>query len=92
MKRKIDFLDLGEQPLANYYLKRKQIKSRERKYRLIVSFDSITKLVSIKKTFSSKMMFNDKYPYRSSMSKTMQKSFKVLSGIIKKEFKPKKNP
>ena len=90
MKRKIDFLDLGEQPLANYYLKRKQIKSRERKYRLIVSFDSITKLVSIKKTFSSKMMFNDKYPYRSSMSKTMQKSFKVLSGIIKKEFKPKK--
>ena len=90
MKRKIDFLDLGKQPLANYYLKIKQIKSRERKYRLIVNFDSITKLVSIKKTFSSKMMFNDKYPYRSSMSKTMQKSFKVLSGIIKKEFKPKK--
>ena len=51
MKRKIDFLDLGKQPLANYYLKIKQIKSRERKYRLIVNFDSITKLVSIKKNF-----------------------------------------
>ena len=90
MKKKLDFLDLGQQPLANYYLDKKQIKKKEKKYRLIVSFDSVTKIVSIKKTFSSKMMFNDKYPYRSSMSKTMQKSFKVLSGIIKKEFKPKK--
>ena len=55
-----------------------------------MSFDSVTKIVSIKKTFSSKTMFNNKYPYRSSMSKTMQTSFKNLSDIIKKKFKPKK--
>ncbi len=90
MKKKLDFLDLGQQPLANYYLDKKQIKKKEKKYRLIVSFDSVTKIVSIKKTFSSKMMFNNKYPYRSSMSKTMQTSFKNLSDKIKKKFKPKK--
>ena len=90
MKRKINFLNLGEQPLANYYLKKSQIKDKEKKYKLIVCYDLITKLVSIKKTFSSKMMFNDEYPYRSSMSKTMKISFKILSNKIKKEFKPKK--
>ena len=36
------------------------------------------------------MMFNNKYPYRSSMSKTMIRSFKNLSIKIKKKFKPKK--
>jgi len=90
MKNKIEFLDLGQQPLANYYLTKSQIKNKERKYRLIVCFNKKNKLVSIKKTFSSKMMFNNKYPYRSSMSQTMQKSFKELSLQIKKEIKPKK--
>ena len=90
MKKKIDFLDLGLQPLANYYLNKNQINKKEKKYRLIISFDNKTKLVSIKKTFSSKIMFNDKYPYRSSMSKTMQNSFKDLSIEIKKKFNPKK--
>ena len=90
MKNKIEFLDLGQQPLANYYLTKSQIKNKERKYRLIVCFNEKNKLVSIKKTFSSKMMFNNKYPYRSSMSQTMQKSFKELSLQIKKEIKPKK--
>ena len=90
MKRKINFLDLGNQPLANYYLKKKKKKNKEKKYRLVVCFDTATKMVSIKKTFSSKMMFNKKYPYRSSMSRTMQKSFKYLSDNIKRKFKPKK--
>ena len=34
-------------------------------------------------------MFNNKYPYKSSMSKTMQKSFYDLSVEIKKKFNPK---
>jgi len=89
-KNKIEFLDLGQQPLANYYLNKSQIKKKERKYRLIVCFDKQNKLVSIKKTFPSKMMFNNKYPYRSSLSQTMQKSFKKLSQQIKKEINPKK--
>ena len=90
MKKKIEFLDLGQQPLANYYLDKSQINKHEKKYRLIICFDNQNKLVSIKKTFPSKMMFNNRYPYRSSMSQTMQKSFKKLAQQIKKEINPKK--
>jgi len=35
-------------------------------------------------------MFNNKYPYRSSMSKTVNNSFKLLSKKIKEEISPKK--
>ena len=81
---------MGAQPLANNYLKKKELNKKERKYRLKVGIDLDNKLVSINKPLSSKMMFNDNYPYRSSMSKTMIQSFKNLAKIIKKEFKPKK--
>ena len=87
---RINFLDLGYQPLANNYLNKNNINKKEKKYRLKVCFDKKTKLVSIEKTFSSKMMFNNSYPYRSSMSKTMVKSLKDLSKLIKKKHKPKK--
>jgi len=90
MKNKIDFLDLGLQPLANSYLKKNHLNKKEKKYRLKVCFDKITKLVSIKKKFSSKVMFDNEYPYRSSMSKTMIKSFKKLAQDIKRKYKPKK--
>ena len=89
MKKNI-FLDLGNQPFANNYLNKKDKLKKEKKYRLKVCFNNITKLVSIEKVFSSKQMFNNSYPYRSSMSKTMIKSFKDLSKLITKEFKPKK--
>ena len=90
MNKIINFLDLGLQPLANFYLNKSQVNKKQKKYKLIVRFDKKKHLVSIKKTFSSKMMFNNKYPYRSSMSKTMIRSFKNLSIKIKKKFKPKK--
>ena len=88
--KKINFLDLGNQPLANNYITKKNKFKKEKKYRLKVCFDKISKLVSIEKIFSSKLMFNNTYPYRSSMSKTMIKSFQELSKLITKEFKPKK--
>ena len=90
MKNYINFLDLGLQPLANNYLYKKDLKKKEKKYRLKVGINLKTKLVSINKPISSKIMFNNKYPYRSSMSKTMIKSFKNLSNLIKKKFNPKK--
>ncbi len=85
---KITFLNLGNQPLANNYLTKKNINRKEKKYQLNVCLDKKTYLVSIKKTFPSKTMFNNKYPYRSSMSKTMTQSFKRLASDIKKKFKP----
>ena len=90
MKKKINFLDLGFQPLANNYLKKNQLNKKEKKYRLKVGINLETKLVSINKPISSKIMFNNKYPYRSAMSKTMVDSFKSLSLSINKKFKPKK--
>ena len=68
------FLDLGMQPLANKYLTQKDIikKNKELFYHLEVGFNSKTKLVSILKKMPSKKIFDDKYPYRSSMSQTMK--------------------
>ena len=90
MKNNINFLDLGFQPLANNYIKKNQLINREKKYRLKIGLNLKTKLVSINKPISSKIMFNNKYPYRSSMSKTMIESFKNLSKLINKKFKPNK--
>jgi methylation protein EvaC len=80
----IDFLNLGMQPLANSYIESKNINKKERKYSLIIRFNKNNKLVSIKNTFSSKDMFNDQYPYRSSTSKTMSLHLKKLAQSIKK--------
>ena len=84
------FLDLGLQPLANNYLKKTQLNLKEKKYRLKIGINNKTKLVSINKPLTSKMMFNSKYPYRSSMSKTMVKSLEDLSKIIKRKYNPNK--
>ena len=75
------FLDLGYQPFANEYLIQK--KKKEKKYRLLIDFNKKNKIVSIKKKFLSKEIFKNNYPYRSSISKTMQKSFKDLAQKIK---------
>ena len=69
------FLDLGYQPFANKYLTK--VNQKEKKYRLLIDFNKKTKIVSIKKKFLSKEIFKKDYPYRSSMSKTMKKSFKM---------------
>ncbi len=86
----IEFLDLGYQPLANAFIKKKNFNKFETKYRLKICFNKKNFLVSIKNTFSSIKMFNDNYPYRSSMSKSVNISFKKLSLKIKSKIKPKK--
>ena len=80
------FLDLGLQPLANKYLTKKDLvnKKKEQLYHLEVGFDNKTKLVSILNKVSSNKMFDNNYPYRSSMSKTMLWSFQKFSQHVKK--------
>ena len=85
----VEFLDLGFQPLANSFIPINNIRKKERKYKLKISFNKKNFLVSIKNTFSSNEMFNDTYPYRSSMSKSVSKSFNELSNKIKKKLDPK---
>ena len=81
------FLSLGSQPLANNY--QKKYNRKQTRYNLNLYFDTKTKLVSISKRIPSFKMFNNEYPYRSSMSYTMKKSFKTLSKEIKQKFNPK---
>lgn len=84
----IKFLNLGLQPLANSYLKKKDLNKKEKKFKLIAGFDKKSFLVSITNTVLKERMFNDQYPYKSSESNTMQKSFEKLSQKIKKKFNP----
>ena len=81
------FLDLGVQPLANNFLKK--YSAKQPRYNLKLYFNTKSKVVSISKRIPSSVMFNSKYPYRSSMSSTMRTSFRKLSNEIKKKFKPK---
>lgn len=82
------FLDLGYQPFANEYPKK--IKDKEKKYRLLIDFNKKNGVVSIKKKFQSKKIFKKDYPYRSSLSETMNKSFGELSKKIKYKYKKKR--
>ena len=81
------FLNLGAQPLANNFLKK--YSAKQPKYNLKIYFNTKTKMVSISKRIPSSVMFNSKYPYRSSMSSTMRTSFRQLSNEIKKKFNSK---
>lgn len=82
------FLDLGLQPLANSYILKKNLTLKEKKFRLIVGFNSKNYLVSILNTVSKEKMFNKNYPYKSSESKTMRSSFSNLAKRLKKRFRP----
>ncbi len=83
------FLDLGNQPLANSYLKKKELNKKEKKFRLEVGFNPENYLVSILNTVTKEKMFNKNYPYKSSESTTMRSEFKKLAKKLKKKFKPK---
>ena len=82
------FLNLGFQPLANSYIKKNKLKQKENKFKLEVGFNKKNYLVSIINTVPKEKMFNNEYPYKSSESKTMKKSFKDLAKKIRKHYKP----
>ena len=42
-----EFLNLGSQPLANSYLKKKDLLKKEKKFQLIVTYNKQNHLVSI---------------------------------------------
>jgi SAM-dependent methyltransferase len=85
-------LDLGLQPLANNYLQTnsKLNKTNIDTYKLEIVFNTVNSLVSIKKKIPKEKMFNNKYPYKSSLSSTMRTSFKKISQKIKNKFKPRR--
>jgi len=85
---KIEFLNLGKQPITNNFLNNQKPKN-EFFYDLKVTFDEKSKIISLSNFIPPEKMFNETYAHRASMSKTMQISNYELSNYIKKRFVPK---
>jgi methylation protein EvaC len=85
---KIEFLNLGKQPITNNFLNNPKPKS-EFFYDLKITFDDKSKIVSLANFIPPEKMFNETYAHRASMSKTMQISNYEFSNYIKKRFDPK---
>jgi len=75
---KINFLNLGKQPIANKFITESE-KDSEFFYNLEVGFDTETCLVTHMNYVDPPLMFNENYAYRGSMSKTMVNHFKEFS-------------
>ena len=87
-KKIIKFLDLGRQPLANSFLKKKNLNSKEYLYNLSIGFNPYNCLVSILSPTNPKKQYTNRYAHRASQSNTMRKKFKETSIKIKNRFKP----
>ena len=73
---KIKFLDLGLSPLANNYLSKKDLKRREKFYPLKTWFCNSCYLVQSQGFNKINLLFNSRYTYFSSVSKSFSKHFK----------------
>ena len=76
---KIKFLDLGEQPIANGFLKESDLNKDEYTFNLSVGICSKTFLVSLMDFVDPPKMFNENYPFHTSASPVMESHFKRTS-------------
>ena len=81
-----EFLDLGDQPIANNFLKKEQLNRDELFYQLILTFCPTCYVVQLENTIPPSSMFNDKYPFVSSSSDFMVCHFNGLADMIKKNY------
>ena len=85
-----EFLDLGEMPLPNAFLKLKEQKKTEKKYPLRVGFCPKCTLVQLMDIVDPELMFKN-YVYIPSASKTrLDNFFQIVQELIRK-LPPKKN-
>ena len=88
---KIEFLDLGLQPLANAFMSdEERKKTPEFYYGLKVGVDAGTGLVTLMSYVDAPMMFNEHYTYHGSMSSTMREHFSGFAKRVLEELKPNK--
>jgi SAM-dependent methyltransferase len=83
---KVEFLNLGNQPIANKFITDKS--SDEFFYELRVGFDPDTCLVTHMDYVDPPLMFNENYTYRGSISNTMKLHFKEFSDHVKQKVNP----
>jgi methylation protein EvaC len=82
---KIQFLDLGKQPLANGFLTAEELSLDEFMYDLRVGFDPESGLVTLMDYVSAPLMFNENYAYHGSMSNTMVGHFNAFANRLQTE-------
>lgn len=88
---KIEFIDLGLQPLANGFMTEEDLKKlAEFYYELRVGIDVNTGLVTLMNYVDAPLMFNEHYAYHGSMSSTMRAHFKDFADRVSSELKPAK--
>ena len=78
----LKYLNLGYQPLANSFLKKKEL-TNEKKYPLELILCQKCKLSQLSIVVSSKKIFND-YDYLSSSSMALREHYKKLVNYILK--------
>ena len=83
----IPFMSFGKMPIANGFLNKENF-SKEFFFDLEVGFSEKCSLFQLKDHPTPEQMFNNKYPYRSSMSQTMKLSFKKLATYITNVYNP----
>lgn len=86
MKIKEQFLNLGKQPLSNAFVS--NVDEKEYMFNLGVQYNKFNHLVSLTEVPAGNLIFNETYPYRPSVSKTMVKHFTDIANRIKSDLKP----
>ena len=79
------FLDFGRMPLANGFIKKKNLR-KEYFYNLKSAFNESLNLFQLVNCPNPKKMFNSKYPFYTSSSNFMKLHFKKFSNFCKKKF------
>jgi len=85
------FLSLGQQPIANAFLKKKDLDKPEFMFELAAGFCDSCKMVQLVHTVPKEKLFNEHYAYFSSISKTMEEHFKEFSKELSEKFIEKDN-
>ena len=84
--RLFKFLNLGEMPIPNGFIKKEDLRKKEEKFKLACFSCQNCGLVQLSKVVDPTYMFKN-YVYISSMAKVMMNNFSNLSYQIHKELK-----
>lgn len=89
----LEFLNLGEQPLANGFVCQEQLNDpefTEFTFNLQAGFNESNYLVSLMEFVDPARLFDDQYAYHSSGSQTMRDHFKKIAEWIRQSLRPRR--
>ena len=84
-KKLVNYLDLGKQALVNSYIEKKDLKKRENKFSLKVSYFPECHLVQLTDIVDRNLLFK-RYAYFTSSSEPLVKYFQEYAENVKKKF------